>query len=195
MSAVRPLQCVDPRDAVAIGSLSDHPDRSFRQAPPLPRVRKSEHACNPQTSTAANSVADYEALITCGSQLSESLKHIAAAAFVAGQWQPAYAQTILRSIPEEVRGDWCWQENTNGEEIFRPGACKHKAGSLSIDRMTLDTGRLSCGFDSGTASEGTLNMRMLCTDFEEEQPSMYGAQLKLRPGKKIELVIEPLDQQ
>jgi len=38
-------------------------------------------------------------------------------------------------------------------------------------------------------------MRMLCTDFEEEQPSMYGAQLKLRPGKKIELVIEPLDQQ
>ena len=61
--------------------------------------------------------------------------------------------------------------------------------------MTLDTGRLSCGFDSGTASEGTLNMRMLCTDFEEEQPSMYGAQLKLRPGKKIQLVIEPLDLQ
>ena len=122
-------------------------------------------------------------------------KLIAAAAFIAAQWQPAYAQTILGSIPEEFRGDWCWQENTNGEEIFRPGACKHKAGSLSIDRMTLDTGRLSCGFDSGTASEGTLNMRMLCTDFEEEQPSMYGAQLKLRPGKKIELVIEPLDQQ
>ena len=122
-------------------------------------------------------------------------KLIAAAAFVAAQWQPAYAQTILGSIPEEFRGDWCWQENTNGEEIFRPGACKHKAGSLSIDRMTLDTGRLSCGFDSGTASEGTLNMRMLCTDFEEEQPSMYGAQLKLRQGKKIELVIEPLDQQ
>ena len=39
------------------------------------------------------------------------------------------------------------------------------------------------------ASEGTLNMRMRCTDFEEEQQSMYGAQLKLRPGKKIELVI------
>jgi hypothetical protein len=34
-------------------------------------VRKSERACNPQTSTAANSVADYEALITCVSQLSE----------------------------------------------------------------------------------------------------------------------------
>ena len=122
-------------------------------------------------------------------------KLIAAAAFVAAQWQPAYAQTILGPIPEEFRGDWCWQEKANGEEIFRPGACKHKAGSLSIDRMTLDTGRLSCGFDSGTASEGTLNMRMLCTDFEEDQPSMYGAQLKLRSGKKIELVIEPLDQQ
>jgi hypothetical protein len=148
---------------IAIGSLSDHPDRHFRQAPRLPRVRKSERACNSQTSTAANSAA--------------------------------YAQTILGSIPEEFRGDWCWQEKANGEEIFRPGACKHKAGSLSIDRMTLDTGRLSCGFDSGTASEGTLNMRMLRTDFEEDQPSMYGAQLKLRSGKKIELVIEPLDQQ
>jgi hypothetical protein len=71
VSAVRPLQCVDPRDAVAIGSLSDHPDRRFRQAPPLPRVRKSERACNPQPSAAANSVADHEALITRASQLSE----------------------------------------------------------------------------------------------------------------------------
>jgi hypothetical protein len=34
-------------------------------------VQKSERACNPQTSTAANSVADYEALITCVSQLSQ----------------------------------------------------------------------------------------------------------------------------
>ena len=50
--------------------------------------------------------------------------------------------------------------------------------------MTLDTGRLSCGFDSGTVSEGTLNMRMLCTDFEEDQPSMYGAQLKLRLARR-----------
>ena len=57
-------------------------------------------------------------------------KFIAAAAFVAAQWQPAYTQTILGSIPEEFRGDWCWQENTNGEQIFRPGACKPKAGSL-----------------------------------------------------------------
>jgi uncharacterized protein (DUF2249 family) len=122
-------------------------------------------------------------------------KLIAAAAFVAAQWQPAYAQTILGSIPEEFRGDWCWQENSKGEEIFRPGACKHKAGSLSIDRMTLDTGRLSCVFDSGTASESTLNMRMLCTDPEEKQPSMYGAQLKLQPGKKIELIMELIDQQ
>ena len=68
---MRPLQCVDPGDAVAIGSLSDHPDRRFRQAPPLRRLWKSERACNPQTSTAANSVADHEALITCASQLSE----------------------------------------------------------------------------------------------------------------------------
>ena len=120
-------------------------------------------------------------------------KFIAAAAFVAAQWQPAYAQTILGSIPEEFRGDWCWQENTN-EEIFRPGACKHKAGSLSIDRMTLDTGRLSCGFDSGAASEGTLQMRMLCTDPEDKESLMYGAQLKLLPGKKIELILEPIDQ-
>ena len=63
-------------------------------------------------------------------------KFIAAAAFVAAQWQPAHAQAILGSIPEEFRGDWCWQEKTNGEEIFRPGACKPKAGSLNIDRMT-----------------------------------------------------------
>jgi hypothetical protein len=86
-------------------------------------------------------------------------------------------------------------ENTDGEEIFRPGACKLKAGSLSIGRMTLDTGRLSCGFDSGSTSDGTLKMRMLCTDPEEKQPSMYGAQLKLRPDKKIELIVEPMDQQ
>ena len=89
-------------------------------------------------------------------------KFIAAAAFIAAQWQSAHAQMILGSIPEEFRGDWCWQEKTNGEDIFRPGACKPKAGSLSIERMTLDTGRLSCVFDSGTASEGTLKMRMHC---------------------------------
>ena len=122
-------------------------------------------------------------------------KFIAAAALVATQWQPAHAQTILGSIPEEFRGDWCWQENTNGDQIFRPGVCKRKAGSLSIDRMTLDTSRLSCGFDSGTASDSTLKMRMLCTDFDEKQPSMYGAQIKLRPDKRIELIMEPVDQQ
>ena len=54
--------------------------------------------------------------------------------------------------------------------------------------MTLDAGRLSCGFDSGTASDGTVQMRMLCTDLEEES-LMYGAQLKLLPGKKIELIL------
>jgi hypothetical protein len=122
-------------------------------------------------------------------------RFIAAAAFAAAQWQPAYPQAILGSNPEEFRGDWCWQENTKGEEIFRPGVCKRKAGSLSIDRMTLDTGRLSCGFDSGTASDGTLKMRMLCTDFDEKQTSMYGAQLTLLPSRKIELIIEPVDQQ
>ena len=122
-------------------------------------------------------------------------KIIAAAAFAAAPWQPAHAQTILGSIPEEFRGDWCWQENSKGEEIFRRGECKLKAGSLSIGRMTLDTGRLSCGFDSGMASDGTLKMRMLCTDPEDKQSSMYGAQLKLLPGKKIELIIEPMDQQ
>jgi hypothetical protein len=120
---------------------------------------------------------------------------IAAAAVAAAQWQFAYAQAILGSIPEEFRGDWCWQENAKGQEVFRPGACRRKAGSLSIDRMTLDTSRLSCGFDSGTASDGTLKLRMLCTDFDEKQPSMYGAQLTLLPGKKIEVVIEPMDQQ
>jgi len=122
-------------------------------------------------------------------------KFIAAAAVVATQWQPVHAQTILGSIPEECRGDWCWQENTNGEDIFRSGGCKLKAGSLSIDRMTLDKGRLSCVFDSGTASGGTLNMRLHCSDAEETQPSMYGAKLKLRPDKKIELIVEPMDQQ
>jgi hypothetical protein len=122
-------------------------------------------------------------------------KFIAAAAFAAAaHWQPAYAQAIVGSIPEEFRGDWCWQENTNGDQIYRPGECKLKTGSLSIGRMTLDTGRLSCGFDSGTAGDDTLKMRMLCTDSEEKQPSMYGAQLTLRPGKKIELIIAPMDQ-
>ena len=121
-------------------------------------------------------------------------RFIAAAAFAAAQWQAAHAQVILGSIPEEFRGDWCWQENTNDDQIFRFGACKLKTGSLNIDRMTLDTGRLSCGFDSGTASDGTLQMRMLCTDPEDKESLMYGAQLKLLPGKKIELILEPMDQ-
>ena len=120
---------------------------------------------------------------------------IAAVALVAAQWHPANAQTILGSIPEEFRGDWCLQENTNAEQIFKSGACKLKSGSLSIDRMTLDRGRLSCLFDSATTSGGILNMRLHCSDAEEKQPSMYGAQIKLRPDKKIELVMEPLDQQ
>ena len=60
--------------------------------------------------------------------------------------------------------------------------------------MTLDTSRLSCVFDSGTASDGTLNMRLHCSDPVDKQPSMYGAQLKLRPDKKIELIVEPMDQ-
>ena len=97
-----------------------------------------------------------------------------------------------RLDPEEFRGDWC-QENTK-DNIFKPGGCKLKAGSLSIDRMTIDAGRLSCGFDSGAASEGTLQMRMLCTDPEDKELLMYGAQLKLLPGKKIELIIQPMDQ-
>ena len=100
------------------------------------------------------------------------------------------AYTLMR--PRGIMPDW--QESTKGEEIFRPGECRLKAGSLSFGRMTLDSGRLSCGFDSGTASDSTLKMRMLCTDPEDKQPSMYGAQLKLLPGKKIELIIEPMDQ-
>ena len=59
--------------------------------------------------------------------------------------------------------------------------------------MTLDAGRLFCGFDSGATSEGTLHMRMLCTDPEDKELLMYGAQLKLLPGKKIELILEPMD--
>ena len=118
------------------------------------------------------------------------MKISAAAAFLAAPWQPAHAQAIVGSIPEEFRGDWC-QENTK-DNIFKPGGCKLKAGSLSIDRMTLDTGRLSCGFDSGAASDGTLQMRMLCTDPEDKESLMYGAQLKLLPGKKIELTMDEL---
>jgi hypothetical protein len=38
-------------------------------------------------------------------------------------------------------------------------------------------------------------MRLHCSGLEEKQPSMYGAQLKLRPDKKIELIIEPMDEQ
>jgi hypothetical protein len=118
-------------------------------------------------------------------------KFIMAALFLATQWQTAGAQVILGSIPEEFRGDWCWQE----EGIFSSGACKLKAGSLSIDRMTLDTGRLSCVFDSGTASDDIVSIRIHCSDSEEKEPSMYGAQLRLRADKKIELTMEPIDQQ
>jgi hypothetical protein len=60
--------------------------------------------------------------------------------------------------------------------------------------MTLDTSQLSCVFDSGTASGGTLNMRLHCYDPEEKQPSMYSGQLKLRLDRKIEFMIEPMDQ-
>ena len=66
------------------------------------------------------------------------MKIIAAAAFVAAPWQLAHAQAIVGSIPEEFRGDWC-QESTK-DNIFKPGGCKLKTGSLSIDRMTLDAG-------------------------------------------------------
>ena len=59
--------------------------------------------------------------------------------------------------------------------------------------MTLDTGRLSCGLDSGAASDGTLQMRMLCTDPEDKELLMYAAELKLLPGKKIKLALEPID--
>jgi hypothetical protein len=38
-------------------------------------------------------------------------------------------------------------------------------------------------------------MRMLCTGAQEKHPSMYGAQIKLRPDKKIELIMETMDQQ
>jgi hypothetical protein len=119
----------------------------------------------------------------------------ATATFIAALWQPANAQAILGSIPEEFRGDWCWQEDTNNEQVFRCGACKLKAGSLSIDRMTLERGQLSCLFDSGTTSDGILNMRLHCSDADEKQSSMYGAQIKLRPDKKIELIMETMDQQ
>ena len=102
-------------------------------------------------------------------------------------WQPAHAQAIIGWIPEEFRGDWC-QENTK-DNIFKPGGCKLKAGSLSIDRMTLDTGRLSCGFDSGAASDGTLQMRMLCTDPEDKELLTVRCPAQAAPGKKIELIL------
>ena len=120
------------------------------------------------------------------------MKIIAAVAFVAASGQLAHAQAIIGSIPEEFWGNWC--QESNKDNIFKLGACKLKTGSMSIDRMTLDTGRLSCGFDTGTASDGTLQMRMLCADPEDKESLTYGAQLKLLPGKKIELILEPIDQ-
>ena len=120
-------------------------------------------------------------------------RFIAAAAFLAIQWQSVSAQMILGSIPEEYQGHWCWQENTQEVEVYKSGDCK--AGYLSIDRMTMDRARLSCAFDSGTAGGDTLKMRVLCTTPEDKQSSIYGAQIKLLPGKKIELIIEPMDQQ
>jgi hypothetical protein len=122
-------------------------------------------------------------------------KFIAATVFLAALWHPANTQTLLGSIPEEFRGDWCWQENTNNEQIFKFGACKLKSGSLSIDRMTFERGQLSCLFDSGTTNDGILNIRLHCSDAGEKQPSMYGAQIRLRPDKKIELIMESMSQQ
>src|SRR5262249_58650177 len=78
---------------------------------------------------------------------------IAATVFLAALWHPANTQTLLGSIPEEFRGDWCWQENTNDEQIFKFGACKLKSGSLSIDRMTFERRQLSCLFDSRTPND------------------------------------------
>ena len=52
------------------------------------------------------------------------MKIIAAAAFLAAQWQPAHAQAIVGSIPEEFRGDWC-QENTK-DNIFKPGGASSR---------------------------------------------------------------------
>ena len=44
------------------------------------------------------------------------------------------------------------------------------------------------------SSRGSPGRGRVATDFEEEELSMYGARLQLRPGKKIELIIEPMDQ-
>ena len=69
VSAVRPLLNVLTAEMLSrLASLSDHPDRRFRQAPPLLQVRKSERTCDPQTITPASSSANYEALITSASQ-------------------------------------------------------------------------------------------------------------------------------
>jgi hypothetical protein len=54
------------------------------------------------------------------------MKIIAAAAFLAAPWQPAHAQAIVGSIPEEFRGDWC-QESAK-DNIFKPsGFVEHRS--------------------------------------------------------------------
>ena len=35
---------------------------------------------------------------------------------------------------------------------------------------------------------------MICADSEEKETAIYGAQLELRPDKKIELIVEPIDE-
>ena len=49
------------------------------------------------------------------------MKIIAAAAFVVAPWQPAHAQAIVGSIPEEFRGDWC-QEKPKTTSLSPAGA-------------------------------------------------------------------------
>jgi hypothetical protein len=66
------------------------------------------------------------------------MKIIAAAAFVAAPWQPAHAQAIVGSIPEEFQGDWCWQENTDGEQVFRPGDAFTIEPGLYVNARQLD---------------------------------------------------------
>ena len=67
------------------------------------------------------------------------MKIIAAAAFVAAPWQPAHAQAIVGSIPEEFRGDWC-QENTK-DNIFKPGGAPQCFGDV-LDPAYRDPGQI-----------------------------------------------------
>jgi hypothetical protein len=104
-------------------------------------------------------------------------RFIAVAAILAAHWQPAHPQTIVGSIPEKFQGDWCWQENTDGEQVFRlldvdPEVWTHI--HIPSSSAPLPTIRLSPASSSMPRSKGRCAARpeLIATGFPRCGPGM-----------------------